>query len=212
MGGSVGVQAGRVCPGCGEQNSVPLVFGMPGFDDFGLAEAGVVALGGCLMPEEEAAFVCRSCDLAWGSESDPTADEAELSSLLGVTYLDVVRALGAGWQREAGSHGQDGVAWFVSGVPAQLAIGVQGPWFVLARPLPEWGARRPGPLMADGPRFTREDLLDDPQGLAWVAEDIASRRRRSFRWCRVCRQATAPESFMGSQSACERCVGLVAEG
>ena len=73
MGGSVGVQAGRVCPGCGEQNSVPLVSGLPGFDDFQQAEAGGVALGGCLMPEDEAAFVCRSCDLAWGSESDPTA-------------------------------------------------------------------------------------------------------------------------------------------
>jgi hypothetical protein len=209
MGESVGVQAGRVCPGCGEQNSVPLVYGMPGFDDFRRAEAGVIALGGCLMPGEEAAFVCRSCELAWGDESDPTADEAELSGLLGVTHLEVVRALGAGWRREAVVGGQEDVAWFVSGEPAQLAVGVQGPWFVLARPLTSWDEVRPGPLMAEGPRFTREDLLDDPHGVAWVAEDIASRRRRSFRWCRSCRRSTAPESFVGSQSACERCVRLV---
>ncbi len=211
MGGSVGVQAGRVCPDCGQQNSVPLVVGMPGFDDFRRADEGVVALGGCVMTEDVAAFVCRSCDLAWGSESDPTADEAELAGLLGVAFPDVVRALGAGWRREAGAGGQDGVAWFVSGEPAQLAVGVQGAWFVLAQPLTSWDDIRPGPLMADGPRFTREDLLHDPQGVAWLAEDIASRRRRSFRWCRTCRRATAPESFVGSRSACEHCVRLTVD-
>ncbi|WP_233489444.1 hypothetical protein [Blastococcus sp. TF02-09] len=181
---------------------------MPGFDDFRRAEAGVVALGGCLTPDDERAFVCRTCELAWGSESDPTADEAELSGLLGVTHRDVIRALGAGWRREASAGGQEGVAWFVSGEPAQVAVGVQSSRFVLDRPLTSWDDVRPGPLMADGPRFTREDLLDDPQGVAWVAEDIASRRRRSFRWCRTCRRSTPPESFVGSQSACERCVRL----
>jgi hypothetical protein len=134
---------------------------LPAPDTFRLAERGLVALGGCLMPGEEAAFACRSCELERGRDSDPTADEAELVGLLGVGYPDVVRALGTGWRREAAA-GADGVEWFVSGELAQVAIRVQGPWFVLARPVGGWGERRPGPLTDDGPLFTREDVLHDP--------------------------------------------------
>jgi hypothetical protein len=210
MNESVGVQAGRVCPRCGQENSVPLIYGLPGAGDFGLAERGLVALGGCLMPEEEAAFVCRSCDLQWGNESDPTADEAELAGLLGVGYADVVRALGAGWRRET-TAGEDDVQWFVSGEPTQVAVGVQDSFFVLARPLTSWGEVRPGPLSTDGPRFSRDDVLHDPYRVAQAAEAIASGRRRSFRWCRTCRRATAPELFDASEGSCEQCVSVAAE-
>ena len=206
MGESVGVQAGRLCPACGREDSIPLIYGMPASDDFRHAERGVVALGGCLIPEEVAAFVCRTCGLQWGSESDPTADEAELTELLNVTYADVVRALGAGWRRETGADGQDGARWFVSGEPAQLAVGVQGPWFVLARPLTSWDEHRPGPLMGDGPRLTRDDVLHQPDLVAEMAEAVASHRRRSFRWCHTCRRATAPESFVAGKGSCEQCV------
>ncbi|MGY1884122.1 hypothetical protein ACI799_02300 [Blastococcus sp. SYSU DS0753] len=129
MGGSFGVQAGRVCPECGKEDSIPLVFGLPGFDLFEQAEHGDVVLGGCVMPDRPAAFACRSCGREWGRESDPTAAEAELAALLGVEYVELVRALGAGWRREGAADGPDGVRWFVSGEPAQLAVGVQGPWF-----------------------------------------------------------------------------------
>ncbi|WP_104526011.1 hypothetical protein [Blastococcus atacamensis] len=205
MGESMGVQAGRVCPGCGEENSIPLIYGMPGAEDFQQAERGVVALGGCLMPEDVAAFVCRSCDLSWGSEADPTADEAELAGLLGVEHADVVRALGSGWRREPGTTGEDGVAWFVSGEPAQVAIGIQAPWFVLDRPAAAWGEVRQGPLMGEGHRFTRDDVLHLPDVVADAAEVIASRRRRSFRWCRTCRRVAPPETFSASAGACEQC-------
>ena len=210
MSESVGVQAGRVCPECGQENSVPLIYGLPGFDAFRLAERGLVALGGCLMPGEEAAFSCRSCELEWGRDSDPTADEAELAGLLGVGYADVVRALGAGWRRETAA-GEDDVRWFVSGEPTQVAVGVQDSFFVLARPLTSWGERRPGPLTTDGPRFSRDDVLHDPYLVAGATEAIASSRRRSFRWCRTCRRATPPESFDASEGSCEQCVSGFAD-
>jgi hypothetical protein len=144
MGGSVGVQAGRVCPECGQENSVPLLYGLPEANAFRQAEQGVVVLGGCVMPEDEPAFVCRACGLQWGSEADPTADEAELAGLLGVGYVDVVRALGTGWRRETAPRELNGVDWFVSGEPAQVAVGVQGPWFIVAGPLTSRGEdRRP---------------------------------------------------------------------
>ncbi len=208
MGGSVGVQAGRVCPGCGKEDSIPLVYGLPGFDLFQQAERGNVALGGCMVPGEEPVLSCRSCGREWGCEGDPTADEQALADLLGVRYADVVRALGTGWRREAAD--EDLGQWFVSGEPAQVAIGLQGPFFVLARPLTGWTDDRPGPLMDDGPRFTRDDLLHEPY-VATLAEDIASARRRAFRWCRTCRRATPPESFVAAENSCERCVSVFSD-
>jgi hypothetical protein len=205
MSETVGVQVGRVCPRCGREDSIPLLYGLPGADVIRLAERGLVALGGCLVMDAPAAFVCRSCDLQWGNEHDPTADEAELAELLGVTHVDLVRALGAGWRRETAA-GEDDAQWFVSGEPAQVAVGVQGPFFVLARPLTRWGESRLGPLATDGPRFTRDDILLDPHLMTDAAKAIASSRRRSFRWCRTCRRATAPESFDPAEGSCEQCV------
>ena len=114
MSEPIGVQVGRVCPECGREDSVPLLWGLPDFETMRLAERGQVALGGCMvMGEEPASFACRSCGLDWGREDDPTADEQELADLLGVRHVDVVRALGAGWRRETVPGERDGVHWFV---------------------------------------------------------------------------------------------------
>ena len=99
---SVGVQAARMCPGCGQENSVPLLYGLPGPDGFRLAERGLVVLGGCLMPGDEAAFVCRVCELPCGRYSDPTSDEAGVGRPARVGHVDVVRALGPASGRRPG--------------------------------------------------------------------------------------------------------------
>ncbi len=206
MAEPVGVQVGRVCPQCGREDSVPLLWGMPALEDMRLAERGLVALGGCMVPGEQPAFTCRSCGLEWGREEDPTTDEQALADLLGVRYADVVRALGTGWRREGAAD--DLVQWFVSGKPAQVAVGVEGPWFVLARPLTRWGERtelQP----ADRREFSRNDLLWLPEVVAETAEAIAARRRRSFRWCRYCRQVHAPEWFLGATGVCRQCASVL---
>jgi hypothetical protein len=95
-----------------------------------------------VLPGGDPEFRCRSSGTEWGRESDPTADEKTLADLLGVAYRDVVRALGTGWWREELASGED-VDWFVSGEPAQVAIGVSGATFVLARPPTEWGEGPP---------------------------------------------------------------------
>ena len=112
---------------------------MPDAEAFEEAEREVVALGGCLLPEQPAAFVCRSCGLEWGSESDPTVGEAELLAPLDVGFSDLVRALGTRWRREAFAGARGNVRRFVSGEPAQLAVGAFGPWLVLDRPLTDCG-------------------------------------------------------------------------
>ena len=206
MSEPVGVQIGRVCPRCGQEDSVPMIYGLPSSQDQELAEQGRFVLGGCMMPEHPAAFVCRACGLEWGSESDPTTDEQTLAELLGVTYPDVVRALGIGWRREGSGDKNALTQWFVSGEPAQLAVGVTDSWFVLDRPATGWGDHG----QTDGLQtFGRDDVLYFPELVAEAAEAIASRRRRSFRWCRMCRRVHAPESFVGGAGICERCAEAV---
>jgi hypothetical protein len=213
MSEATGVQVGRVCPRCGKEDSVPLIYGLPSPHDQQLAEQGVIALGGCLMPMlgEETAFVCRACGLDWGRQSDPTAHEQALADLLGVPFADVVRALGTGWRREVAADDSEGTQWFVSGEPAQVAVGVTDPWFVLARPLTGWSAERLEQQPADGQHFGRDDLLYLPEVVAEAAEVIAARRRRSFRWCRTCRRVHAPEAFVSGAGICRRCESALAD-
>lgn len=209
MSDSVGVQLGRICPSCGKRNSVPLLWGLPSAELMELEELGQVALGGCLVTGEDFAFHCRACGIEWGRETDPTADEQELAELLGVGYLDVVRGLGTGWRQEDPFGATDGVRWFVSGEPAQVAVGVHGPTFVLARPLTRWDEGGLDLQPADRREFSRDDLLHFPELVAEAADAIASRRRRSFRWCRCCRRVRPPEWFVGASRVCERCEWVV---
>lgn len=52
------------CPGCGNVDRIPVVWGMPGPDDFARAEAGEFALGGCCVPADFGRvgyWACRAC-------------------------------------------------------------------------------------------------------------------------------------------------------
>lgn len=204
MSFSVGIQAGRVCPRCGREESIPIVWGMPSGDLFELAERGQVALGGCLLgPDGNPEWSCRACGLDWGRAGDPTADEQALADLLRVGWPEVLRALGAGWRREDTADG--GLQWFVSGEPAQLAVGVDAAGFVLARPLVDDGPRQ-DLWPPDGHRFTREDLRWFSSEVRHHAREIAVRRRRSFRWCGTCRRPAAPESYDRAEEMCTACL------
>lgn len=209
MSESVGVQLGRICPSCGKQDSVPLLWGLPSAELMELEGLGQVALGGCIVSGDDYAFRCRACGVDWGRETDPTADEQELADLLAVRYADVVRALGTGWRQEDPFEETRGVRWFVSGEPAQVAVGVRGPTFVLARPLTRWDEGGLDLQPADRREFSRGDLLHFADLVAQEADAIASRRRRSFRWCRCCRRVRPPEWFVGAVRVCGQCEAMV---
>jgi hypothetical protein len=69
---SVGVQVGRVCPSCGREDSVLLIWGMPDPEGMLLAERGLVELGGCMVEPDEPTLACRSCGLQWGRGGWPS--------------------------------------------------------------------------------------------------------------------------------------------
>ena len=63
---SVGMQVGRICPSCGQEDSVPLIWGLPDPGSMALAERGLLALGGCMVGPDEPTIAWRACGLHWG--------------------------------------------------------------------------------------------------------------------------------------------------
>ena len=70
MSEPVGVQVGKVCPSCGREESIPLLWGLPDPEAMELAERGLVALGGCMVMPGEPSLFCRACGSCWGSGED----------------------------------------------------------------------------------------------------------------------------------------------
>jgi hypothetical protein len=134
------------------------------------------------------------------------AGDAELAAFLGVEEARLVEVLGAGWRRETALPEGSRETWFVAGEPAQVAVGFDGTTFLLARPVGRWVEwAQPDWHFDSRHPFRREDLHGPVELLREVADEIAARRRRSFRWCRTCRRLEAPEWFMPAYGICMNC-------
>lgn len=52
---------GIVCPNCGAR-AVPIAWGLPGPDLFEESARGEVAIGGCLVGDDDPDYSCESCE------------------------------------------------------------------------------------------------------------------------------------------------------
>ncbi len=130
-------------------------------------------------------------------------DTASLAELAGVAPDVLVRALGDAWVEVTGPPHE---RWFVSGEPAQVAVGWDGFGFTLARPEPRWSG--PSRLVWEFVavrRFSSDEVLYERAALGEAAEEVARRRRRTFRWCPVCRRVNAREHVHDNTGLCGGC-------
>jgi rubredoxin len=51
----------RICPKCGLKVVIEIIYGLPSFEGFELAEAGKVILGGCVISEDSPRWHCKKC-------------------------------------------------------------------------------------------------------------------------------------------------------
>ena len=52
----------RQCPQCGAKKVVPIVYGMPAESTIEEAEKGKLALGGCIVTDDDPSWKCTVCD------------------------------------------------------------------------------------------------------------------------------------------------------
>ena len=130
------------------------------------------------------------------------SDTASLAELAGVAPDVLVRALGDAWVEVAGPPHE---RWFVSGEPAQVAVGWDGFGFTLARPEPRWSGHRLVWEFVPDRRFSSDEVLYERAVLAEAAEEVARKRRRTFRWCPVCRRVNAREYVHDNTGLCMPC-------
>ena len=97
------------------------------------------------------------------------SDTAELAALVGVAPDVLVRALGDAWTEVAGPPHE---RWFVSGEPAQVAVGWDGFGFTLARPEPRWSG--PAQLVWEFEPDRRFSSDDADAGVVWDTNRTAS--------------------------------------
>ena len=75
-----------VCPECGAEG-VPLLFGRPGYEAADAAQAGDLALGGCLRPDQPPNWQCPQRH-RWRDADESVWDERLLAVLLAHGYSE----------------------------------------------------------------------------------------------------------------------------
>jgi hypothetical protein len=55
----------RSCPSCKSGQVIPIVCGLPAAEAIKEAEEGLIALGGCLVDDENPNWKCRACEYEW---------------------------------------------------------------------------------------------------------------------------------------------------
>ncbi len=63
----------RTCPQCHAEAVVPIVYGLPGPELMEDAEAGRVALGGCMVSPDNPRWSCQACGWSGTSLEDGSA-------------------------------------------------------------------------------------------------------------------------------------------
>jgi len=149
--------------------------------------------------------------MLWGMDDELSEDgDVELSRSLGCSLAILYEAAGRGWsalpepQADADMRLTER-SWYVCGEPIQAMIGVTGPDepIFVARPQGVWRSWMLS-IEPDGPHEVAETVTDLPVLLA----QVAASRRRSFRWCRYCRNLT-PSEHRTERDVCSDCATVV---
>ena len=53
------------CPVCASPYTIPIIYGLPGEELGRQAEEGSIALGGCVVSDDDPQWKCRACQHRW---------------------------------------------------------------------------------------------------------------------------------------------------
>ena len=128
---------------------------------------------------------------------DLNAGDRQLANDLGWPLQRLCEVVGTGWEPVAPADNDgyvdlDQPQWYVAGEPAQVMLGVSrepAGQVLVARPSGVWRSW----MLTYEPQLPTSIYLGDVAALQSRLAEVATSRRRSFRWCRYCRTPAAPE-------------------
>jgi len=131
---------------------------------------------------------------AWDDDTEqPVYADESIAAQVGMPLVEFWHLAGRDWQRVDVPLGEverevEDVGWYATGDPVQAMIGLlHGSSDVLvSRPEGRW---RYGLVYVPASPVVVEDLTE----LRTAIDAVCTARRRTFRWCRYCRQPTPPE-------------------
>lgn len=59
----------RKCPKCGSSKVIKILYGMPTYESFQLAEEGKIKLGGCCITGLDPEYFCKDCENEWDRQT-----------------------------------------------------------------------------------------------------------------------------------------------
>ena len=60
----------HVCPRCGSNTVLPILYGLPAGEAVEEAKRGEIALGGCCISDDMPQWHCSECEHRWGKVND----------------------------------------------------------------------------------------------------------------------------------------------
>jgi hypothetical protein len=67
MGKRQSTKTAPICPKCGSDSVIPVIYGMPTYGTFQRAKSGEFALGGCCLSDDSPKWQCQACHKRFGS-------------------------------------------------------------------------------------------------------------------------------------------------
>jgi hypothetical protein len=76
-----------ICPRCGSNNAVKIIYGLPSVEALEDADMGEFVLGGCCIPENAPTTFCKTCEYEWGGPFDhPLSSEVHIKAWIGGAF------------------------------------------------------------------------------------------------------------------------------
>ena len=154
----------KQCPKCGSKKSVKIIYGMPSYELFELAEVGKVKLGGCVIIEDNPEYLCKDCEHEWNQEQAIDAAYGRIKAIKASVggyfggYFNVVidlAGLCVTWSHGGGEEDEETIHKIIRGATANKFVEQLKMLNLL-----NWKAKYIDPDVCDGTQWSVEIITD----------------------------------------------------
>lgn len=188
------------CPDCSSADARPIFYGEPPLDLDGSVERGEIALGGCVVGDNDPAWHCSGCGHRFGIRGKP--DQALLARTP-EEWAELVKTM----LPQPVSTNEAGEV--LGGAPVVVIVRVTSAEITIL--LASWDWVDSHRAVQKGRSFAKAPLRTPPPRIAQLIAMARGKRISQYRWCPRCQHSKEPEHMHGvvCQGCAERVLGVV---